>query len=574
MPIIAYRYGLLPPVDWGEDCQTQLFLANQFWNTLVQIEQETAERWQELFLDDPDYAALKTAHDAVQATIEATLKALRTAAWQQADATVKTPLAEAVQAHINERKALLTRMTARRQVLKPGLREALYALEGERRERVKTARQESGLFWSNYNAVIRSYNQARVRALKDGGRLHFHAFDGSGRFVNQIQEVVGPNEIFGGHCSQVFIEPLPAGAFAAPTRGARRHLQRTTLTVTVYTGQDEDGKRTRRNLTLPMIMHRPLPEGARIKNVEVIRRRLGARFEWSVVFFCDVADPPVSVQPPPVTAACGINFGWRLDQQRLRVATLIDWQGRQEFLYLPATFIERLEHAERLQSALDERALTLRRTLADWLLVAREDPDTDPDWLEHAAAAVRSRSVGKLLKLASAWRPSAEAWHSDWFLELEAWRKADKRQREEMENLRRKAALYRLNAYKVWAHDVAQRYPLIGVGQLSPRKKKGAVSGETASDLIPQVRKNRSRAAISELSGWLAYQASKAGGTVVEAKRPVSHTCYVCRAKIAVDRRVLHQICPRCGTTWDQDVNAAFIAMEDALHGLRGKTVA
>ena len=565
MSIIVRRYGLLPPTDWGDDCQEQLFLANKLWNSLVQIERETTAKWHQVFARDPEYAELEVRHDAVQQDIGDALKARRQVKRKdhsgQDDAN--SALAKRIPELVNQRKNLLTEMKARRGQLKESFKNDLDVLEAERWERVKEARQHSGLFWCNYNAVIHSYNTARPRVMKTGGQLQFHAFDGSGRFVNQIQGGVGVEDIFAGRCSQVSIAPLPEDAFTACSRQERRRKQRATLTFTAYTREDENGKRWRRNLTFPMVMHRPIPGDARVKNVEVRRRKVGSEFEWSVVFFCASEREPPTVTDHPSDLACGINFGWRVDQHGLRVATLVDRNGRQEYLHLPNSAIDRLTYCEQLQSELDESANAVREKISGWLSRAREEKSIPDTWLERATAAVRSRTARKIVRLALSWRESAETWHREWFVEIEGWRKEDKRKRQEMENLRQKAIGCRRDAYKVWTHGVANRYSVIGIGQLSLKKAAALVKNEDA--LPPLVRKNRSRAAISELLEWLHSQAAKSGSMIVEAKRPVTQTCYLCRKKHPVKREVVMQVCPNCGAVWDQDINAAFVAMDDAL---------
>ncbi|MEI2421840.1 hypothetical protein V6O07_16300, partial [Arthrospira platensis SPKY2] len=75
---------------------------------------------------------------------------------------------------------------------------ALKALETGRRAEVKAARQTSGCYWCNYNAVIDSYSTARVRAMKEGGTLRFRRFDGTGRLVNQLQGGASAEELLTG----------------------------------------------------------------------------------------------------------------------------------------------------------------------------------------------------------------------------------------------------------------------------------------------------------------------------------------------------------------------------------------
>ncbi|EFJ39246.1 hypothetical protein VOLCADRAFT_101201, partial [Volvox carteri f. nagariensis] len=111
--------------------------------------------------------------------------------------------------------------------------EKVRALEVKRRAEVKLARQESGLWWGNYNAVVKAYERGRRVALRNGGQMQFKRYDGTGRFVNQIQGGMTVADLFGATHSQVTVEALPENAWTHPSRGERRRLQRTRLTATI-----------------------------------------------------------------------------------------------------------------------------------------------------------------------------------------------------------------------------------------------------------------------------------------------------------------------------------------------------
>jgi hypothetical protein len=54
--------------------------------------------------------------------------------------------------------------------------------------------------------------------------------------------------------------------------------------------------------------HRPLPEGARIQEVTVTRRRVAAHRKWHVCFLCRVPAPA----PAKANATLALDIGWRL----------------------------------------------------------------------------------------------------------------------------------------------------------------------------------------------------------------------------------------------------------------------
>lgn len=54
--VVVYRYGLRDPIDWGDDCDQQLFLMNKLWNSLVEIEQQHRQAYFELMKEDSQVA--------------------------------------------------------------------------------------------------------------------------------------------------------------------------------------------------------------------------------------------------------------------------------------------------------------------------------------------------------------------------------------------------------------------------------------------------------------------------------------------------------------------------------------
>jgi hypothetical protein len=35
---VSYKYGLLAPIDWGDDCEEEISLQTVLWNKLVELE--------------------------------------------------------------------------------------------------------------------------------------------------------------------------------------------------------------------------------------------------------------------------------------------------------------------------------------------------------------------------------------------------------------------------------------------------------------------------------------------------------------------------------------------------------
>src|SRR5690606_21269492 len=76
----------------------------------------------------------------------------------------------------------------------------------------------------------------------------------------------------------------------------------------------------------PMIMHRPLPDGARIKAVTVSRRRRDCRrWEWLAHVMVDI--PESASRPTPIDGAVALNLGWAQMDDGVRAGMLLGTDG-------------------------------------------------------------------------------------------------------------------------------------------------------------------------------------------------------------------------------------------------------
>lgn len=554
--IVVRQYGLLAPVDWGEDCQEHLFLQNRFWNRLVEIEQQHRAAYFALMAEDAAVAGMDAQIRALldeRAEVNDQRKQLRKAARKKVD----TAVLDARMQEISDRiKVLQPQAKALRHSAREQAKPALAALEQARREQAKAARQQSGLWWGNYNAVAASYDIARQRAIKTGAELRFHRFDGSGRLTCQIQGGMTVDDLFAGKRSVVRVEPLDVTAFAHPFRGARRRAQRTFLTITVYTGVNEAGDRFRRTLRFPMILHRPIPADVLIKQVVVKRRRVGTAFRWSVTFTGQAPD----VGAPETTSqtACGIDLGWRKVRDGLRVATIADHTGRVEYVVLPETLLGGFDHVENLQSRMDD---DLNQMLA-LLKAGWADQENPPDALQELMRPILIAprpAGGRLARLALTWRDQHADFAPNLWRPLEAWRKRNKRMVLERDNLRDKLLARRTDLYRNVALDIARRFAVIVLEDFDLRSIARLEQADGTENGLPaEVHKMRQRAAVSELRQWIGLQAAKTGAQIrLTPAKDSTRACHCCGHVNQGDRARLVWVCAGCGTVWDQDDNAA-----------------
>ena len=560
--VLVRQYGLLTPLDWDQECQEHLWLQNKLWNTLVEIDQTARGRYFALMSAEPDVEGievrLKTLKEEKDHLISEK-KALRKEARKKAG--VDTSAQDRRIAEISpEIRTLSKEAKEKRAEARMRLKPELDRIEHARRSDVKAARNASGLWWGNYNAVCASYETARVRAMKSGAELKFHSFDGTGRFTCQIQGGMSVAEFFSGKTQAlVSADPVSPDAFWHPSRGARRRAARTVLRITVYTGKDESGKPFRRMLSFPMVVHREIPENATIKQVVVSRKRVGTEFRWSVTLTCTLpgSDLPGGGLAP--SEACGIDLGWRLVPEGLRVATVASPFGIRHIV-LPEKALKRMDHAEDLKSRIDGE---LNRILlwfrAQWPALAPSFPDDLRDlFLRHVRAPKVSgrKLAGSILS----WRDRHPDFRPDLLPALEAWRKNNKRLTQEMDNLRDKIQAWRTDFYRNEAKRIAGEFAVIGLEDFDLREAATLETPEgEKTDQPAPARANRVRASVSDLRKWLRLQAAKTGATVVEVPaKDTTRGCWKCgHVNTSSEPAVLVWTCNACGERWDQDENAA-----------------
>lgn len=550
--IMCYSYGLLAPLDWGPDCYEHLWLQNRLWNQLVEIEHGYREQYRELVAQHPETAPLEAEMSELKAE-QAELRKERKAKRQRERADVKMPEVNArLKVLAQQVKSLGAELRAARKLAREALKEPVAALNSERFEAVKLARQQSRLFWGNYNAICQSYEVARGRAMKDNTELRFHRFRGEGRFTVQVQGGVTPEDLFGGARSEAFIEPLQS----VPGRKGKPCPR---LRLTVYTTKSEDGEFVRRMVTWPLVYHRPLPPDARIQQIVVTRKQVGTKWRYEAKFTVRV--PDAEIERGLDLDPCGINLGFRVRRDGgIRVAMLADQDGESE-LALSAEWIEAMEYVESLQQRRDHDLNTILALLKEeW--IRRPKPDfMDTDLTEQVVDPLRQIitaprvAAGRLAAVVIRWRDT------DWWpmmrIQVEAWRRRDKRLLEEQANRREKLLLHRREQYRLWAREVAQRYGIIAIGEIDLKTIARLEVGEEKTELYERARRNRTRASLYQLQQELHAQAAKAGSDVVKvpAREGYTQHCHVCGTLCEVGEDLVH-ICV-CGARWDQDINAA-----------------
>lgn len=553
--VVVRQYGLLQPLDWADDCDAELRRMVDFWNALVEIEGRSRREYRKLMQSDTALMKISAEISLLvceRASLIAKRNELRAAGQGKVHLTpINKGLADLGRKLSELRKAAALLSKEAREKLKVELR----LIESRRRADVKIARQGSGLWWGNYNAVVHTYEQVRSRVLEQGSEIRSKIFDGSGKITNQIQLGMSVSELFSGAHSQVAVRPLPEDAWSHPSRGERRRLQRTVLTATVFTREGE-----RRTVTWPMVMHRSIPQDCRIKKVVVTRRQYSEGWCWHVVFTCARTSEPKSLALASSRRRKAVHIGWRRLPDCIRVGTVAsDLEHGVHFLTIPNVVVEAFAFADILRGKRQD----LRDAAIYWLTKINwaEAPELLAD--KFRTMHQPSRDIIQLAELAAEWRQHRE-WRPDDYSRLEAWRREDKKLHLWEINHRNKLGRRRNDLYRQFARDIVEAASSITMNALDlPDLSRVDRLNGRQNPLPAAARRYRAIAAVSILRKFVNEAAHKAGISITYCDAAKDRVCYSCHCSVnyaASPFKLLH-VCEACGVSFDKDWNSSLVML-------------
>lgn len=586
---IVYRYGVPTrwggkPVDLPEEAFRQLRQANDLRNSLVEAERAHEDEVVAIWATDPACAA---AQQAVVAAEQAVAEVERRAKTERSkDRTTIARDATAADLAIT-RDAL----TATRKTLKAAQQAAYPALKADfaaARARVNALTAAGGpmscantdLHAATYSDVVDGHKVAvaelgRRKAAGRWGQMRFHRWDGSGTLRAQLQRQAGdpvrsPVLLAAGggkwanvasftplapHTDRVVPDPVH-GTKVLSGRDRMRMLR-----MTLGRGQ---------HMELPVVMHRPLPDGADVTDVRVTRRRVAGGYRLSVQVTCRLDDVPCK----PAGHVAGVNIGWRsFGADGVRVAVVLATRlpappahlagvvrlsddRRVAEVFMPRRWSEALARTAGLRAVRDKALDTLRAQLVAVLPVDGVDVT--------AAEVARWKSPARFVRLSRTW----PAGH-DFAARLEAWRLQDRHLWEWEAHERDQVVARRRGAWREVAAWLTGNVTTVAVETTSlPDLAEVPDVGDEDDRQARLARAQRQLAAPGELRQAIR-QAARRRGTSVEETDPkrVSVVHAACGASISraalTDQATV--ACPGCGHTFDQDFNAAANLLARAL---------
>lgn len=529
-----------------------MFRAHKYKNDLVQLERErrrTVERaLVELF---PHLVQLNEAVGAREGELGRFIEGI---SQRNAASRKRTGTAEE-RATIKTMRADLKELRAQR---KAARQEAFASKLWEtRREEInagavteqKRLRSECEVYWGTYLIVEKSMQYSR-----SGAPPKFHRWDGNATIAVQLQHGLSPAEALAGQDNRLRIQMLDNCRAVAWLR-----IGSTENREPVWT-------------TVPFTMHRPLPKTSRIKWASLVLRRVGTNKEWAVQFDLNGLDAPV--QDTALTHTVGIDVGWRLKPEGLRVAYWIGSDNREGELVIPLGRLERWAYCEKLQSVRDLHFNVVREFLAAW--AAEQEL---PDWfVERTETLTQWRSARRLASLVWHWKfnrfpldanihPAATQLRRSLHLHekhygypesafdlMEAWRKKDKHLYDWLAWQRKNNERWRDHFYRNFVTEINKGYCAVKVEDCNWAQMMKTVPPEKL-ETAAGARKYQRVASVGRLIMLL-----KEGAALVQ-KVPAEQTtmrCHLCGELTGeIDRHKLTHTCTSCGGEFDQDRNGA-----------------
>ncbi len=536
MTTLVYAYGARIVSD-PQPVMDQIRASLRYRNALVAQEIARRERSDEAIrLHYPGLAALALAAETAKSSIEAArdkIRADNTKAGRKRGgdlAELRGTNREAWAAFKAAKKAAYADERCRAAL------EEIQSWDGAERRKL---RAECEAYWGTYIQTERSMCDAR-KGPPPQFRPHWMWH---GKIGVQLQGGATWGDLLEGH-GQCEVEALPL----ASTTG--RRSKRPFMLARLRIGSEGPRNRVPIWATWRFSLHRPLPVGARIKEVAAVRRRVGTHDEWSMQFTIECER--TRADTATANGSAGIDLGWRmLEDGSMRVAYVAGSDGTREELTIPADRISRWTKCDSLESIRDREFNAAREVFASWLASA-----TVPDWMREATETLAQwRAQARLAALVIRWRAERFDGDGEAFDRAEAWRKQDKHLMDWAAYQRRNCEAWRLDTYRRFAARLRWTFRRIAVEGIDWRDLAQKPQAEDDTESI-----NR-RFWMRIASPGLLRKCIEAGhpDVVRVGAEHTTTTCSICGSAPIEGwdaMRNLYLVC-KSGHRIDQDENAA-----------------
>ncbi|TXH51828.1 MAG: hypothetical protein E6Q97_17255 [Desulfurellales bacterium] len=559
--IRSYEYGARTPEN-QEVILKILDKANRYRNRLAKIEQQRREKTDAVMLEFcPELMSVESERDKLTTKIDELVDQVK---GRSTKARKKVPMSreerESLKSMKAERKVLNDRRKELRAVLFAETSELTHRINaiGEwAKEECRQARATCDLYWGTYLLI-----EGDAEAFRKGPPPRLRRFEGRGRIGVQIQNGLSWDAMCAGEDTRLRLiadgvpppdapPRLSAKGVPLPKQKAKRAAMNYTLWMRI--GSQDKGKPMWAKI--PCIIHRQPPEGTMVKWATLHRNVVGGVHQWRVVFSLENHASAWTKRDVAYGGAVGIDIGYRvLPSGRQRVAIAVGSDGREHSLVLDKGMVDEFDKVKRIQSHRDE----LFNEAKAWILEYMNEHGEDP-WLKSKLEHLdKWKSKRRLQDVIEEWS-ARSALPGDalvleklehWAFEREPHLWAYERNLDQQLRARRK------DIYRNWVVMLRRTYRTAIIEKMDLREAiHDTKRPEEDQEVTATQRRKASQVALSIL-----IQCIKNGGQDVVELDPnaTTSTCHYCGKQCEWDhaKNLRHQ-CEHCGTTWDQDENAA-----------------
>lgn len=390
-------------------------------------------------------------------------------------------------------------------------------IKSNKNEAIRCARSVSGLGWGTYQAIEQA-SQASCKRLQDvffSDKLDIKK--SLSRFRPRFKRYDG------------------TGTVAATLQRCSKNVDNSVKII-------DSGRKSVINfrvigdkwIEVPIVLHRKVPDDAKIIMASLHIDRIGNRWVYSVILSLDLTDVKTNASiKSPGRGDCAINFGWRVTDDGIRVATVSGDHG-EEHLVIPNHLIDKRKHAESLGSLADKNA---DKFLGDSRLRSKTRKN-----------ALENKGPSDLSFI----RFDAESSDKNNPAHVEHWARRDRHLYQWQQDENHKMMNARKEIYRLWARKLHSKYENVVIEDFDLNR----VIKRDQQVEIPQSRHVRFLVAPS----FLRLEIKSVFGenaNLVKSKN-MTKKCHSCKKKCTFEAaHVIDHICEHCGASWDQDVNNA-----------------
>jgi hypothetical protein len=588
IPARVYSYGAKSPIENAALSDDQIRACHRMRNALVEIERNRGKSIDEAMLKfDPNLALIERKIGKLDAELEElrkTAKAKNAEARTRAATKAIRDEAKLMAAQLHELRG--QRIETRQRICgnkKEGIEpdpkwtalvDPIHKRMNEERRRLRKRYVAGGLHWSSYAMAEKAVPVGSYNA-------RFSRFRGDGVIQAQIQGGMGVRQFLAESHGQAGLERYD-GHVTKEGVSHRRQLRRKAVMAMRIGSQteNEDGSKSPpKYMRLPVVMHRPLPEDATIKEIKAVRYRVGTKTRHRVQFVMTRADG-WQKSDCAERGKVGIDVGWRKAPTGLRVAYWTGDDGRSGELVLPQKMLDQYYSIEAMKSERDVRFNEVMSVFRAWLKI-----NDIPEWLKKKTeTAGQWESQNRLAGLIRIWFIEREAERkarreagqplyrgNDLALaamldELEDWRRWDEPRYNRQEETRERVLGWRNEVYRNFAAVMRREYKAVCLEDISWKKIFMHAAPEDAK-YDAGIRLNMQFASPATLQKCLSQSARETIWREPERTTMLHSGCGELSGEI--DRAALNHTCAKCGAVFDQDQSAS----QNLLEGKPGRAI-